>query len=297
MVKGTGNKLPNRHIWHAVEGFGKTSMAAQAPGVIFSMTQGETGLETLIDAGRLPQVPHFPECSTWVELQGNIQALTNEEHPYRTWVLDTMNGAERLCHAFVTARDFDGSTEKFLAYSKGPDIALPEWTLFLSRLDKLRETRKMAIICLSHTKVKPFKNPTGVDYDRFTPDMHEKTWGQSHKWADVVLFGNFESIIIGGVVADDDRRSRKGKGLNAEPDRVVYAERRPAFDAKNRIGLPSEFAVSSDSPKAAWNDFLVAVKQGRANAPVEPQLPAESQPPADPPPTTEPSVETVQETK
>src|SRR5262245_55584679 len=46
-------KLPNRVILHGVEGWGKTSFAAQAPKPIFLMTRGEDGLETLIDSGQL----------------------------------------------------------------------------------------------------------------------------------------------------------------------------------------------------------------------------------------------------
>ena len=262
-VRRSGQKLPNRHIWHAVEGFGKTSLAAQAPSPVFLMTQGETGLETLIDNGRLPEIPHFPEFHEWMALRKAVRVLIDEAHEYKTLVLDTLNGAERMCHRFVTERDFDGKTDSFLAYGKGPEVALPEWTLFLNDLDRLRETKKMAIICLTHTKVKPFKNPSGADYDRYTPDMHEKTWGLSHKWADVVLFGNFEAVILGGNVSNDDRKNRKGKAADVECDRVLYCERRTAFDAKNRIGLPAALTISSEDPKQAWVDFMNAVKEGR----------------------------------
>jgi hypothetical protein len=262
-IRTKGNKLPNRHIWHAVEGFGKTSLAAQAPSPIFAMTQGETGLETLIDAGRLPEVAHFPEFMSWGALREAIKLLISSEHTYKTFVLDTLNGAERLCHQFVTTRDFDGKTDSFLAYGKGPDVSLPEWTLFLNDLDRLREAKKMSIICLTHTKVKPFKNPQGPDYDRYTPDMHEKTWGLSHKWADVVLFGNFEAVVLGGSVSADDRKNRKGKATGVECDRVLYCERRTAWDAKNRIGLPAELEISSESAAAAWADLMNAVKEGR----------------------------------
>lgn len=262
-IRTKGNKLPNRHIWHAVEGFGKTSLAAQAPSPIFAMTQGETGLETLIDAGRLPEVAHFPELQGWKELRESIRALINQDHTYKTFVLDTLNGAERLCHRFVTERDFDGKTDSFLAYGKGPEVALPEWTLFLNDLDKLRETKKMAIICLTHTKIKQFRNPQGADYDRYTPDMHEKTWGLSHKWADVVLFGNFEAVIMGGNVSSDDRKNRKGKAQDVECDRMLYCARRTAYDAKNRIGLPDALSISSDSAAAAWADLMAAIKEGR----------------------------------
>lgn len=262
-IKTKGNQLPNRHIWHAVEGFGKTSLAAQAPSPIFAMTEGETGLETLIDAGRLPEVAHFPEFQEWMKLRSAIKLLIDQPHSYKTFVLDTLNGAERMCHKYITDRDFDGKTESFLAYGKGPEVALPEWTLFLNDLGRLRETKRMSIICLTHTKVKPFKNPSGPDYDRYTPDMHEKTWGLSHKWADCVFFGNFEAVVLGGAVSTDDRKNRKGKATDVECDRVLYCERRTAFDAKNRIGLPGSVGISSDSAAAAWADLMTAIKEAK----------------------------------
>src|SRR6516162_8165348 len=93
-ITGKGSGLPNRYVLHAVEGWGKTSFGAQTPKPIFVQTRGETGLETLIDAARLPEVPHFAETLTWDELSSQIDALVEDEHDYRTLVLDTLNGAE-----------------------------------------------------------------------------------------------------------------------------------------------------------------------------------------------------------
>jgi hypothetical protein len=47
---------------------GKTSLGACAPKPIYLMTRGETGLLTLIDAGRIPETAHFPELGTWPDL-------------------------------------------------------------------------------------------------------------------------------------------------------------------------------------------------------------------------------------
>lgn len=265
-IRQVGDKLPNRHIWHAVEGFGKTSLAAQAKAPIFLMTDGETGLKTLIDAGQLKETPYFPECNSWEELRECVKALLREEHQYQTLVIDTLNGAERMLHRFICTRDFEGkfNDQGFLSYNKGYEVSLPEWALFLNDIDQLRITRKMSIICLAHTKVKPFKNPEGPDYERYQPDMHEKTFGLSYKWADVVLFGNFDTLIIGGEVKI--KNSTKGKGSALEPDRVLYAQRRAAFDAKNRIGLPAKFNISSESAAAAWTDVMSAIREGRKAA-------------------------------
>ncbi len=257
-ITGKGSGLPNRYITHATEGWGKTSFGAQTPKPVFVQIGGETGLETLIDAGRLPEVPHFPAVQSWDDLLGSVETLTIDKHPYRTLVLDTMNGAETLCHQYICTRDFNGDwgSKGFGSYNKGYEVSLPEWAAFLGKLDRLRSERKMTIFLLCHTKVKPFKNPEGPDYDRYQPDVHEKTWGLSHKWADCVLFGNFET-----TVQVDKVDAKKGKGTGGA-FRMMYTERHAAYDAKNRLGLPGEIEMG-DSPAEAWENFMTAVKAGR----------------------------------
>lgn len=258
LVSTKGNGLPNRYILHAVEGWGKTSFGAQTPKPIFIQTGGETGLETLIDSGRLPETSHFPAIQSWEDLLGTIETLRLEEHPFRTLIGDTLNGAEALCHRFICDRDFGGEwgNKGFGSYNKGYEVALPEWMGFLNALDRLRAERKMTVLWLCHTKVKPFRNPEGADYDRYQPDIHEKTWGLSHKWADCVLFGNFEI-----TVQVDKADAKKGKGSGGTY-RILYTERHAAYDAKNRLGLPSEIEMG-ESPGEAWQNFLKAVKDGR----------------------------------
>ena len=224
---------------------------------MFLQSRGETGLETLINAGRLPEVPHFPECQTWSELLSAIETLTTEDHPYKTAVIDTLNGSERLCHEHVCQTNFGGDWGErgFAGYMRGYEIALADWRDLLNRLDTLREQRKMSIVCLCHTKVKTFKNPEGSDYDRYQPDMHEKTWSLSHKWADAVLFLNYETFV------DSKDANKKGKATSSQT-RLMYTERHAAYDAKNRLGLPLEIDMG-DSGAAAWNNFKAALVAGR----------------------------------
>lgn len=257
LISSKGSGLPNRYILHAVEGFGKTSFGAHTRKPIFIQSKGETGLETLIDAGRVPNTPHFPECQTWGELRGYVDALAAQEHDYGTLVIDTLNGAERLCHEAVCVRDFAGDWGErgFASYGKGPDVAASEWRLLLNSLDKLRNERKMTIFCLAHTKVQNFKNPDGADFDRYQPELHKTTWSLTHKWADVILFGNFETTV------DVDKGTKRGKGKGGN-QRVLYAERSAAFDAKNRLGLPAEIDMGSNAAEA-WANFMAAIIEGR----------------------------------
>jgi AAA domain len=245
---------------HAVEKWGKTSFGAMTRKPIFIETRQETGLETLLDNGRLPDTPHFPECKTWEELRGMIETLIVEPHEYKTLIVDTMNGAERMCHEFVCQREYNGDWGKkgFASYQQGYSVSLPEWRLFLGDLDRLREQKRMAIMLLCHSKIKTFKNPEGADYDRYQPDVHEQTWSLTHKWADCILFGNFS------VTVTETDPEKKGKGTGGSL-RVMYTQRSAAYDAGNRLGLPEDIDMGN-SPQEAWANFAEALKAGKAAA-------------------------------
>jgi hypothetical protein len=255
LVSSKGSGLPSRVCLHAVEKFGKTSFAAYAPGVIFGMTKGETGLESLIDSQQLSAVPHFPVWETHGDMMESIEELTVEDHKFRTLAIDTLNGAAQLTCEKVCQREYNGDwgQKGFTGYMRGYEVATSDWREFLVALDRLRSERKMAIICLVHTRVKTFKSPDSEDYDRYQPDMHEKLWGLSHKWFDVIMFGNFYTEVV--------ESGTKHKGLGGQ-QRVLYTERHAAYDAGNRLGLPEEIQMG-ESGKDAWDNFISAIKKAK----------------------------------
>lgn len=214
---------------------------------------------TLVENGRLPEVPHLPICNTWADLLDSVRALIEQDHDYKTVVIDTLNGAERLCHEHVCNRDYGGDwgEKGFTSYMRGYEVSLGDWREFLDLLDQLRVKRGVRPLLLIHTKVAPYKNPTGADYDRFQPEMHNKTWALTHKWLDAVLFGNFESSLL-----DDKVTTKKTKALNGSPIRVIYTEHNAAWDAKNRFGLPAEIECG-ESAAEAYKAFMDAIKSAR----------------------------------
>lgn len=254
----TGNKLPSRVIVHGTEGVGKSSFAAAAPKPYFLMARGETGLETLIDSGCVGETAHAPELQTWTEMLDILNALRTEDHTHKTLCLDAANGFERLCHEHVCATQFNNDWGKsgFVSYMQGYDASLTPWREFLSLLDAIRAERKMGIIVLCHTKVTPFRNPMGADFDRYQPDLHHKTWALTHRWADIVMFANFYTVITDEVKAGKGPARGKGSGGT---DRILSTERSAAFDAKNRHSLPEEISMG-DSGVEAWANFLSAMK-------------------------------------
>lgn len=252
-----GSGLPSRVILPGVEGIGKTSIACYAPKPIFLMAEGETGLETLIDSGRVPQTPHFPELHCWEDTFSALDQLLTAKHEYKTLVLDTLNGFERLCHEYTCKTMYGGKWGKdgFTSYQQGYDTALAFWREFLAKLDELRRKCGMLVLALTHVKVSPFRNPEGADYDRYQPDLHHKTWSLCHKWADMVLFANYYTVV------DEDGPRAKAAGGKI---RRLWTERTAAYDAKNRHGLP-EYISMGTSGQEAWDNLVTAIKTAKGS--------------------------------
>ena len=241
---------PPRIVMYAAEKFGKSSFAAHSWSPIFAMTKGETGLLSLIEAGLVPSVPHFPEdFKAWGDLLTATRELRDAPHEYRTFVLDTGNGAELLCADTVCREEFGGNWAAYASYGRGTELATKEWTRFLALLDELRTKRRMAIIFLHHAKVKSFNNPTGDDWDQWRPEAIEKLWALTHKWADVILFGGFQVNL-----------NKDGKA--AGESRYLRAQASGAIVAGNRYGLPD---VIRSSPGAAslWKAFETELRKAR----------------------------------
>ena len=246
-----------RLVVHGVEGVGKTTIGAYADSPFIIMARGELGYDALLSAGRVPMVP-AEVVESWPDLLGWVSDLCTDPQGCKTLVLDALSGFERLCHEHVRRRDFDGEWGErgFGAYQRGYEVAVADWIDLLGRLDSLIQCG-ITVVILGHVQIRAFKNPLGPDYDRYVSDAHAKTWGVTHKWADAVLFANFLTII------DDERKARrtgKGKGVGGA-DRVVYTERRDAYDAKNRFGLPSEIWLTDD-PTESWGIIRSHIMKG-----------------------------------
>lgn len=246
-------------IMYGVPGIGKTSFAASIPGVVFLTDPTERGIDslkesTLVDAA----VPVLPIPKTFSETLGILDSLRTEPHDFKCLAMDALGGFERLCHEEVCRRDYSGDWGKggFASYQQGYDTALTDWRALINALDQLRDERKMSIVLLGHAKISPFKNPSGPDYDRYNIDVHHKTWGITHRWADMVLFANYEVAFNKNATDDKKAKAKGGK------TRILYTEHEAAFDAKNRANLPAEIEMGS-SGQEAWSAFVSAMKNGR----------------------------------
>lgn len=240
-----GHVAPPRVILNAVEGWGKTTYGAHAPNPAILMSRGESGYVTLRSRGLVPDCDCV-ELDRWADVLGQVDDLEADIGNHGSIVLDALGGFERLCHEFICARDFgnDWGEKGFGSFQKGYDVSVAEWLKLLTKLDRVRAAHGIPIVFLSHSRIRPFKNPLGADFDRYIADCHEKTWGVTHKWADAVFFGTYVTVVV------DDKKTKRGKGIGGT-ERVLYTTRRDGYDAKNRHAMPDQIDMPDD-PSSTW---------------------------------------------
>jgi hypothetical protein len=230
--------VPPRVVLYGDSGLGKSTFASGAPFPIFICP--EDGTSEL-------EVSRFEEPTKFVDVLKSICFLRDEAHEFRSVVIDSLDWIEPLIWSHVCAENSVDSLEKVGGgYGKGYSAALEVWRELLFSLDEIRKKRQMTIVCIAHAIVKPFNNPDGTNFDRYTMKLNDKACGLVKEWCDALLFAQYKFVV------DEDSKTKKGKAYGGS-DRVMHAEQRASFHAKNRYGLPASMPLS-------WDSFDVAMR-------------------------------------
>jgi hypothetical protein len=252
-------QAPSRILVYGPEGIGKSSLCASAEDVIFMCR--ESGTEQL-------DVQRLPECTHWKDAQpdkdgirrdvwSQIEQIRHGEHGFKALAIDTLDWLEPLVFQHVIESDPERSKNKgksiegaYGGYGKGHVVALNEWRALLNQLDCIRKERGMHILLLAHSHIKAFNNPEGDNWDRYVLKMNEKAAGLFKEWCDAVLFANTEVLASKKSGGMGENKKMFGVSDNA---RYLFTNRRPAWDAKNRFGLPDKMALS-------WSELIKHIK-------------------------------------
>lgn len=216
-------------VIYGPEGIGKSSLAAQFPDPLFIDTEGSTGN---MDVARLDK----PTSLTLLLQQIDY---VKQNRPCKTLVIDTVDWGERLIIEFVINRAGKTSITNF-GYGEGFVQLEEEYGRFLNKLSDLIEIG-INVVLTAHAKITKFEQPDEMGaYDRWELKLGNKTTAKTaaltKEWADIVLFLNYKTF---SVATDEKGKKHKGQG----GVRTIYANHHPAWDAKNRHGLPDEFPM------------------------------------------------------
>jgi AAA domain len=253
---------PDRIALYGDNGVGKTTLAAGSDDPIFvDIEDGSGHLDVPRYSFRDEAGGHVPR--TFEEFETGIVDLATNPHSFKTVVIDTTDRLEALLWASMVERDSGSSRLKGrqifgiedYGYAKGYDYAVDEWRKLLLKLDGLR-ARGMTVVLLAHAQVKPFKNPEGDDYDRWSLRMHAKAGGLLKEWVDINGFVRFEET---SSKLDPKDKGERARGVSTGR-RLLCTERQAAYDAKSRWAIPAEIELPSENP---WSVFGAALKQAK----------------------------------
>lgn len=240
---------PLRIVVHGVHGVGKTSLAGTFDAPI---------LLPLEDGAQFVDVPRFPKPTAFEEVVEALGTLYNETHDFKTVIIDTLDWLEPLVWAVTCAQHGKQTIEEF-GYGKGYTEACAYWRILIGWLDALRYQKGMTVLCLAHSAVKRYEPPDTDAYDRHQMKLNEKARGLVEEWADAVLFASYKVRVQN---KDKGFGQTRGVGVGSG-DRVIYTDRRPAYEAKNRLGLPHEILVGQDATWKPLHDALTAATKGK----------------------------------
>ncbi len=225
-------------IIYGTKGIGKTTMAAGAPAPVLLAIEDGVGL---LD------VPHWGNFESFGDVIEALGALYSEEHDHKTLIVDSLDWLEPLVWQEACHRNGWASIET-PDYGKGYVAALHVWSEYIDGIKALRDEAGITIVQIAHNSIKRFDSPESDPYDRYQIKLHDRASALLQEHADLVAFMTHRVSTKEKDVGFNKRVTRAVGGGN----RVLYTEERPAYLAKNRLGLPH--AIDLPTKPQAWEN-------------------------------------------
>ena len=235
-IKGK-SKSPRRIMLMGTNHVGKSSLAAQAPGVFFIDT--DSGLNDL-DCERTPTLLTIESVFEWL--------LWVAEQSYQWIAIDTVDMVEKLIQKKVVEEKMAKSFgDPCFDYGRGRKLCQPYWDRFESALRWLQTEKQMGVILLTHVDAVDVKPPDRESYQRYEPQLDKEVRETLCDWCSEVLFLSFRNMVRS--VDDGFNRERK-IAIDGSLDRYIRTTPTTGIRAKNRLQLPDE--IPFNDPAKTW---------------------------------------------
>ena len=237
---------PARVVIYGTEGIGKSTLATQFPSALVLDTEDGT---SRLDVARV-------ECPDYATTEAAMHEMIRDPQGFKTVVIDSADWLERSIIESITRKSGKRSIEDF-GFGKGYTVLAEHVARVLAVADQLIAAG-LHVVFVAHSKVQRTSPPDETDgYDRYELKLTKQVAPLLREWADALLFCNYRTTLVEG--SDGRKKATGGK------ERVMYAERSAAWDAKNRFGLPAEMPMTIESLAPLFS-----------NAGLEPARPAAS---------------------
>jgi hypothetical protein len=217
-------------------------------GPIVFPIKGEEGIDAY-------PVPAFPTLTTYDEVLEGIAVLADGDHEYRTVVIDSLSALAPIIEDDVCKEFGVDNVRKVPGFKTGEAGVRVRWRRFLDSLSYLRDERGMAIILISHLRVRKALNQDTDAFDAFDLNVETDIAELLKQWADATFFASMKlTIKKEGEDTKFSKAKRKGVDLSGG-QRYLFTQPRPAHPTGGRgvYGeLPAEIPLD-------WSAFEAAV--------------------------------------
>lgn len=217
-------------------GVGKTTLACQFPNPF--VMRLEEGLNPLIESGSVSaDIARTDVLKTWAEVGEVLDYMINEEHDFRTLVIDSLDWLEPIVWDKTCEIEKAADIEEVGGgWQKGYTKALIQWRKIYNKLEQI-SAKNIHVIAIVHMKIKKVDDPTeATKYDKLEAKLHEKAAKMMEEFFDIVATAKITNVY----------KSQKGKDsakVLAAGDRILLLGDSPAAMAKNRYTLPNEIPL------------------------------------------------------
>ncbi len=239
-------------------GTGKTSLAATFPKPFLIRTVGES-MPRDIPESQMPDA--LGEVSTAAMLWAQLMALVEEEHDYRTAILDSVTGLESLFIQDVLDSDpkARGIQQALGGYGAGRAAVTASHMRVRKAAEALRKRRGMNVVFIAHADIVQINPPDSDAYAQYSLRMNDKSMAPYVDAVDLVGFLKQGTVLMG----DDGNKKAISTG-----ERVLTTYLTPASVSKNRYGIEEDLEVRrGENPLAQWIGQSEPAKRVRTRKP------------------------------
>lgn len=215
---------PARIVVYGPSGVGKSTFACGAPGVL--ALDYEQGLDEVGPA-------RVEGASTWDASMALIKEACSGPGEHKTVVVDTIDRLEDQATEHVCKVGVKGKAMPDLGafgYGDGYEALCAKWREMLFVLEGAR-SKGREVILVAHVQSKTQDDPMLGNYSKWIAALTKRCWGATHRWADAVLFAQYEQGLV------ESRLVLTGQ-------RILRTVAGSGYDAKNRWGLPAVLPLS-----------------------------------------------------
>lgn len=213
-------------------GMGKTSLAATFPNPI--VIRAEDGLQAIPENQR-PDA--FPLVHRAKDVWDQLTALLQEEHKYKTLIVDSATALERLFTQQVIEDDPKNPrsiNQALGGYGAGPAAVAAMHQRVRKACGMLNEKKGMHIVFVAHADTETIELPDQDPYTRYSLRLSKKSMAPYVDDSDVVGFLRLQTFTTG----DGERKKAISDGTR---ELITYAT--AASVSKNRFGITEPLIV------------------------------------------------------